>query len=60
ARSGAAVLMVSSEMPELLQVADRILVMRRGRITAELPRGTTQEEIMRRATLETSGEERIA
>jgi len=60
ARSGAAILMVSSEMPELLQVADRILVMRRGRLTAELPRGATQEEIMRRATLETSGEERIA
>jgi len=51
ARSGAAILMVSSEMPELLQVADRILVMRQGRISGELPRGTTQEEIMRRATL---------
>ncbi|MFN7993698.1 MAG: sugar ABC transporter ATP-binding protein [Bryobacteraceae bacterium] len=53
ARSGAAVLMVSSEMQELLQVADRILVMRQGRITAELPgRSTTQEEIMRYAALE--------
>jgi ribose transport system ATP-binding protein len=51
ARSGAAVLMVSSEMPELLQVADRILVMRQGRISGELPKGATQEEIMRRATL---------
>jgi ABC-type sugar transport system ATPase subunit len=49
ARSGAAVLMVSSEMPELLSVADRILVMRRGRITGELPGRTTQEEIMRYA-----------
>ena len=39
--------MVSSEMPELLQVADRILVMRQGRITGELPGRTTQEEIMR-------------
>ena len=38
ARSGAAILMVSSEMAELLQVADRILVMRQGRITGELPR----------------------
>ena len=52
ARSGAAVLMVSSEMPELLQVADRILVMRQGRITGELPGRTTQEEIMRLAALE--------
>jgi ABC-type sugar transport system ATPase subunit len=51
ARSGAAVLMVSSEMQELMQVADRILVMRQGRLTGELPKGTTQEEIMRRATL---------
>ncbi len=52
ARDGAAVLMVSSELPELLQVADRILVMRQGRIAAGLPRGTTQEEIMRHAALE--------
>jgi ABC-type sugar transport system ATPase subunit len=54
ARSGAAILMVSSELPELLQVADRILVMRQGRITAELPGRTTQEEIMRHAALEKS------
>ena len=53
ARDGAAVLMVSSELPELLQVADRILVMRQGRIAAELPRTTSQEEIMRHAALET-------
>src|SRR5213079_2520968 len=53
ARSGAAILMVSSEMSELLQVADRILVMRQGRITGELPGRTTQEEIMRYAALET-------
>jgi len=57
ARSGAAVLMVSSEMPELLQVADRILVMRQGRISGELPKGTTQQEIMRRATLAAHSEE---
>ncbi|MBI1791764.1 MAG: sugar ABC transporter ATP-binding protein [Acidobacteria bacterium] len=56
ARSGAAILMVSSELPELLQAADRILVMRQGRLTAELPRDTTQEEIMRYATLTSSGE----
>jgi ABC-type sugar transport system ATPase subunit len=52
ARAGAAVLMVSSEMQELLQVADRILVMRQGRISGELPGRTTQEEIMRFAALE--------
>lgn len=49
ARSGAAVLMVSSELPELLQVADRILVMREGQLSGELPGRTTQEQIMRLA-----------
>ena len=44
--------MISSEMSELLQVADRILVMRGGRIAGELPGRTTQEEIMNLATLE--------
>ncbi len=53
-RSGAAILMVSSELPELLQVADRILVMRAGCIRAELPRHTTQEEILRHAALDSS------
>ncbi len=52
ARSGAAILMVSSEMPELLQVADRILVMRQGKITGELPGRTTQQEIMRLAAFD--------
>ncbi len=52
AREGAAILMVSSELPELLQVADRILVMRRGEISGELPRGASQEDIMRLAAFE--------
>lgn len=51
AREGKAVLMVSSELPELLQVADRILVMREGAVVAELPRTTTQEEIMHHAAV---------
>jgi ABC-type sugar transport system ATPase subunit len=49
ARNGAAILMVSSEISELLQVADRILVMRQGRIAGELPGKTTPDEIMRYA-----------
>ncbi|MFN0102052.1 MAG: sugar ABC transporter ATP-binding protein [Bryobacteraceae bacterium] len=57
ARQGAAILMVSSELQELLQVADRILVMRQGRLAGELPGRTTQEEIMRLATLPASGVE---
>ncbi|MBV6430508.1 MAG: Galactose/methyl galactoside import ATP-binding protein MglA [Bryobacteraceae bacterium] len=55
ARGGAAILMVSSELPELLQVADRILVMRQGKLTGELPGRTTQEEIMTLATLQGGG-----
>ncbi|MBI3665750.1 MAG: sugar ABC transporter ATP-binding protein [Acidobacteria bacterium] len=51
AHNGAAILMVSSELPELLQVADRILVMRGGRIIKELARPTTQEEVMRYAAV---------
>ena len=51
AREGKAILMVSSELPELLQVADRILVMREGKITAELPRATTQQQIMHHAAV---------
>ncbi|MEO8024917.1 MAG: sugar ABC transporter ATP-binding protein [Bryobacteraceae bacterium] len=52
AKGGAGVLMVSSELPELLQVPDRILVMRQGRLVGELPGKTTQEEIMRLAAFE--------
>jgi ribose transport system ATP-binding protein len=54
ARSGAAILMVSSEMSELLQVADRILVMRQGRISGEFAGRSTQEQIMRCAAFESS------
>ena len=62
ARSGAAILMVSSEMSELLQVADRILVMRQGRISGEFAGKTTQEQIMRCAAFDpttSSSEERL-
>jgi ABC-type sugar transport system ATPase subunit len=51
ARNGAGILMVSSELPELIQIADRILVMRQGEIAGELPGRTTQEEIMRLAAI---------
>ncbi|HKS97728.1 MAG TPA: sugar ABC transporter ATP-binding protein [Terriglobia bacterium] len=52
AESGAAILMVSSELPEILGMTDRVLVMRAGRIVKELDTAqTTQEEIMRCATL---------
>jgi ribose transport system ATP-binding protein len=51
AEAGTAVLFVSSEMPEILGLADRILVMHEGRIAGELDRGQASEEsIMRLAT----------
>jgi ABC-type sugar transport system ATPase subunit len=44
---GAAIVMISSELPEILGMSDRILVMREGRIVAELDGpSATQEEIM--------------
>ncbi len=47
ANKGKTVLMVSSEMPELLGVCDRIVVMSGGRVAGEVDAGdTTQEEIM--------------
>ncbi len=52
ARRGAGILMVSSEMSELIQVADRILVMRQGRISGEMPGRTTPEAILRHAAFE--------
>jgi ABC-type sugar transport system ATPase subunit len=54
AKAGAAILMVSSELPELVQVPDRMLVMRQGHLTGELPKGASQEEIMRLAALQES------
>jgi ABC-type sugar transport system ATPase subunit len=44
ARAGAAVLMVSSELPELLGMSDRVLVMHRGRIVTELARDEADSE----------------
>lgn len=47
AKSGKSIIMVSSEMPELLGVCDRILVMSGGRLVGEVDaKSATQEEIM--------------
>ena len=55
ARRGTAILMISSELPEVLGMADRVLVLREGRLTAELTRaeadtGFDADTIMRAAT----------
>jgi ribose transport system ATP-binding protein len=51
ASRGAAIVMVSSELPEILGMSDRIVVMREGRVSAELSRAdATEERIMLHAT----------
>jgi rhamnose transport system ATP-binding protein len=44
AAEGVAIVMVSSELPEVLGMADRVLVMREGRLVAEIPRERADEE----------------
>lgn len=52
ASDGKGVILVSSELPELLRCSDRILVMREGRATATFARSeATEERIMKAATL---------
>jgi ribose transport system ATP-binding protein len=52
AGSGVAIILISSELPEILSLADRILVMRQGTKSGELDiRDATQEKIMYLATL---------
>ena len=50
ARAGAAVLMISSELPEVIGMSDRILVLRNGSIAGELPAAPTEADIMFLAT----------
>ncbi|HEL0004886.1 TPA: sugar ABC transporter ATP-binding protein [Streptococcus equi subsp. zooepidemicus] len=51
AERGVPILLVSSDLPEVLGVSDRIVVMHEGRITGELSRGeATQEKVMQLAT----------
>ncbi len=50
AREGVAVLMISSELPELIGMSDRILVMHEGTLAGELPAGAGEQEIMQLAT----------
>ncbi|MEW6046807.1 MAG: sugar ABC transporter ATP-binding protein [Bacillota bacterium] len=46
AGQGRAILLISSEMPELLSVCDRILVVYEGRITGEFPGQASEEELV--------------
>jgi ABC-type sugar transport system ATPase subunit len=52
AQDGIAVILISSELPEVLSLADRILVMREGSLAGEIPRAeATEETILRLAAL---------
>lgn len=51
ARAGNAVLMISSDLPEVLGMSDRVLVMRRGRLRGEFTRAeATSEKLLRAAS----------
>ncbi len=51
-REGKSIIMISSELPEILRMSDRILVMSEGRLTGELPIETAdQEAVMELATI---------
>ena len=50
AKEGVAVLMISSELPELIGMSDRILVMHEGTLAGELPAGAGEPDIMQLAT----------
>jgi putative multiple sugar transport system ATP-binding protein len=53
ARQGKGILMISSEMPELLGMCDRICVMNEGRFVAEFPRAQASQEAIMRAIVAT-------
>ena len=46
AEAGTCILFISSEIPEIVEISDRILVMKKGRIASEYRRGVTQRELM--------------
>ena len=45
-KAGAGIILISSYLPEVLRISDRILVMREGRIVMETPRAEATEEIL--------------
>ena len=55
AEQGVAILMISSELPEVIGMADRILVMHQGTIAGELPAGASEDEIMTLAAGQRAG-----
>ena len=56
AAEGKGVIVVSSELPEILRVSDRVLVMREGRVAAELPRDALSEAAIAAHAVPQSGQ----
>ena len=56
AGQGMAVILVSSELPELLGMADRIYTISEGRITGEISRGEADQEILMKRMTALAGE----
>ncbi|MCV3739150.1 sugar ABC transporter ATP-binding protein [Rhizobium sp. TRM96647] len=46
ADAGRGIVVISSDMPELIGIADRVLVMHQGRLSGAVPRGASEEDIM--------------
>ena len=58
AASGLGIILISSDLPEVLAMSDRILVLHEGRITAEIPRDrATEERVMFAATGSADGDD---
>jgi ribose transport system ATP-binding protein len=51
AREGLAIVMVSSELPEIMAIADRIIVLSEGKKTAEFPHSQATEEMIMKAAI---------
>ncbi len=56
AESGRAILLISSELPELLALCDRILVMSEGQLTADIKRQDASQEVIMRAAVPRAAE----
>jgi inositol transport system ATP-binding protein len=46
AASGIAIIAISSELPEILAISDRIVTMREGKVTGEIDRAAATQEIL--------------
>ena len=61
AKQGVAVILISSELPEVIGISDRVIVLKDGRITAELQRGeATEQNVLSYAMMDEGKQEREA